>query len=604
MRRLIPTYGSGVARQLLLATALAAVLGQSACFKPEDGGSTGLSGLPGEVSNVSASGTSTSEITVTWTAATGPILGYRVAYAPGATAPSDCTAAQITEATQTATTFALQGIPDDTQYSFRVCAANDNPVPDVSPGATATSSSLELPPPDPTGLTTTVDSSTAITLSWSSAGGSTADFRASYQLGSTAPASCTAGSTISASAITGTSYQVTGLTAGRLYSFRVCAINANSTPDESSGATASNTSWADDNWKRRRLLTFDNSAQTQNLSSFPVLVVLDSSRIDYSQTQNAGEDLRFTDADSATFLDYEIERWNESGTSYVWVRVPQIDSASSTDSIWMYYGNPAAVNAQNSGNTWSANYRGVWHLAQDPGSDPAILDSTSNTNDSNPPSGSSVSAQIGSGILFNGVAQNIAIPADATLNFSGDATIEGWFQVTSNFDGTSLTTFAMFEKYFDNAYDVLVGLAGDDYLRDEVPIGALFLKLENNNERLFTWTNTTSWIAGAWHHFVVRIDGSVNENTRIFIDAVDDTDPGFFTETNNASNLNYSANLGIGGGFIDTGNFAAGLQRFFGGTMDEVRLSQSARSDDWINAQYLSMTDASFVGYGSEQSVP
>ncbi len=45
---------------------------------------------------------------------------------------------------------------------------------------------------------------------------------------------------------------------------------------------------------------------------------------------------------NGTLLAHEIESWNESGTSYVWVSVPQIDASSGTDYIWMYYGNAAA----------------------------------------------------------------------------------------------------------------------------------------------------------------------------------------------------------------------------------------------------------------------
>src|SRR3972149_4843698 len=41
-------------------------------------------------------------------------------------------------------------------------------------------------------------------------------------------------------------------------------------------------------WDLKRKLTFNNSGQAENLVNVPVLVVLNSSRIDYSQTQNAG----------------------------------------------------------------------------------------------------------------------------------------------------------------------------------------------------------------------------------------------------------------------------------------------------------------------------
>ena len=89
--------------------------------------------------------------------------------------------------------------------------------------------------------------------------------------------------------------------------------------------------WWDVDWTRRQELTFDNSGQAQDLDDFAVLVVLNSGNVDYADIQDQGQDLRFFDTDG-TPLAYEIEEWNESGDSLVWVRVPRIDAGSSTDS--------------------------------------------------------------------------------------------------------------------------------------------------------------------------------------------------------------------------------------------------------------------------------
>src|SRR5688572_18497256 len=43
-----------------------------------------------------------------------------------------------------------------------------------------------------------------------------------------------------------------------------------------------NSNWYDSSWQYRRKITFDNSDQAENLSNFPVLVKLNSSRINYS----------------------------------------------------------------------------------------------------------------------------------------------------------------------------------------------------------------------------------------------------------------------------------------------------------------------------------
>ena len=122
--------------------------------------------------------------------------------------------------------------------------------------------------------------------------------------------------------------------------------------------------WWDTDWTRRQQLTFDNLAQAETLTDFPVLVILNSSNIDYAQTKDDGSDLRFFAADG-TPLAYEIEQWNEGGDSSVWVRVPQITGNSNSDSIWMYYGNAAAEPAKNAAGVWDSNFVGVWHLNEE-----------------------------------------------------------------------------------------------------------------------------------------------------------------------------------------------------------------------------------------------
>jgi uncharacterized delta-60 repeat protein len=97
----------------------------------------------------------------------------------------------------------------------------------------------QMAPPNPTSPLATTTSSTAIALSWISGGGTSLDYRISYQSGATAPASCSLGSTIDETAINGLTHAVTGLTPATQYSFRICAINGNNVPNVSSGVTVS-----------------------------------------------------------------------------------------------------------------------------------------------------------------------------------------------------------------------------------------------------------------------------------------------------------------------------------------------------------------------------
>src|SRR3989344_1075888 len=51
-------------------------------------------------------------------------------------------------------------------------------------------------------------------------------------------------------------------------------------------------SWYNASWAYRKKITFDNSAQAENLTNFPVLVKLSSSNFDFTKAQSAGQDIR------------------------------------------------------------------------------------------------------------------------------------------------------------------------------------------------------------------------------------------------------------------------------------------------------------------------
>ena len=111
------------------------------------------------------------------------------------------------------------------------------------------------------------------------------------------------------------------------------------------GTTAS----ADPGWSYRRPITITNNSGSA-LSDYQVLVELNTDNFDYSKANDDGSDLRFTNADNTVKYDYWIEKWNTSGTSKVWVKVPSIPAGDST--MYMWYGNSAASSESNGDNTF------------------------------------------------------------------------------------------------------------------------------------------------------------------------------------------------------------------------------------------------------------
>jgi chitodextrinase len=170
----------------------------------------------------SATATSTSAITVTWTAATDNVgvTGYQVERCQGA----GCTTFAPV-AVPTGLTFNDTGLAASTSYSYRVratdAASNLGPY-SVTASATTQSIPDEQAPTAPTNLVATAVSGTQINLTWTAATdnvGVTA-----YQVERCQGAGCT--TFVPVGTPTGTSFNDTGLTVGTTYSYRVRATDA------------------------------------------------------------------------------------------------------------------------------------------------------------------------------------------------------------------------------------------------------------------------------------------------------------------------------------------------------------------------------------------
>ena len=93
-------------------------------------------------------------------------------------------------------------------------------------------------------------------------------------------------------------------------------------------------------YSHRMKIRFDGYALNETLTNFPLLVSLHSGLAKFNYATFAstyGSDLRFTDAGGVNELSYEIERWNTSGTSHVWVQIPTLTTGSH---IYAYWGRP------------------------------------------------------------------------------------------------------------------------------------------------------------------------------------------------------------------------------------------------------------------------
>lgn len=344
------------------------------------------------------------------------------------------------------------------------------------------------------------------------------------------------------------------------------------------------------NWSSRRKVTFDNrdsylGVTSENLIDFPVLVKLTSSNVDYSKTQDAGQDLRFTDSDGATALSYEIEKWDESGTSYVWVKVPQIDINSNTDYIYFYYGNSTVADGQSKTEVWDSNFRGVWHL-NDAGPTNAT-DSTTNGYTGTQSGGVTFGApgKIGPAASFDG--SNDYIGTTAAITSTGKLTMSGWFY---------MDTYAPSATNPWYGSRVVVDSGG------VAPVLHRITVTGTSNGKYygqFNWdgsiavgnrgeiASATTAPLGSWHFMCITYDQS---NFRLYIDGSQDA----------ASPLakSYAAQQTS---FLNIGKLASSsLAGYWDGYLDEIRASDAARSAAWVAAEFKSGSDDAFRNYGTE----
>ena len=342
--------------------------------------------------------------------------------------------------------------------------------------------------------------------------------------------------------------------------------------------------WFNNQWTTRQRLTFNNGAGTA-LTNQAVLVTLDATRIDYSKTLNNGQDLRFVDGDG-TLLDYEIESWDESGTSRVWVRIPQIDAASNTDFVWMYYGNSVAANVQNSGAVWT-NQEAVLHMNGTP------VDSSSNALTITTSGATAVGGISASARDFDGVDDNIKLGASTDLNnlFASGATISAWI----NPDGWGEGGYG---RIADKAATHLANGGGE---------AGWGLQVTSNGAILFDHgfgTNQGEWrtnnglisLTGGWYQITLVYNaGTPTTDPKIFINGVQVAVSEVFTPS--GSMLNDSSLQ------LTIGNHAAATTRTFDGAIDEFRASRTSLTAAQVLADYHSMT-GTFTTIGSAEAGP
>ena len=187
------------------------------CQQADDGGS---GSAPGQVTGLTVTSTSTSQLSLSWNAVAGA-NGYKVERSLSSGSGFSQIVSNLT------TSYNNTGLNQGTRYYYRVRAFNGN-----GDGAYSSVANNFTRPGQVTGLSATAASSSQINLSWNNPSGTETGFQVYRSTNSNM-----SGQTLLATP-TGTTYSATGLSASTTYFFRIRAVNLGGTGAYSSIANA------------------------------------------------------------------------------------------------------------------------------------------------------------------------------------------------------------------------------------------------------------------------------------------------------------------------------------------------------------------------------
>jgi len=334
-------------------------------------------------------------------------------------------------------------------------------------------------------------------------------------------------------------------------------------------AVALAASWWNNDWKYRKEIGFDLSPAGADVAAtpqnVPVLIRLSLANFSYfNDTKADGSDFRLIAGDDKTPLKFHFERYDpQNQMAFLWVDVPQITGGSKTEKIYAYYGNPDAPAASDVAGTYDASQALVLSFAESAG---LPKDSTAYKNDATASTAALTPASlIAGGAKFSG-RESITIPASATLRLLPNQgfTASAWLKIEQV---QTAVVFALTEQ--DRSVEV--GIEGGKLVAHARVGGTPVTVAQASDLTLSQWHHV-ALTAGAGK-ITLYVDGAAAGSAPVTLQEI-------------------GGNFSIG---------AADGARFLTGDIDEVEVSKTARSADWIKASARSQgIDSNLVVYGPD----
>ncbi|MFW9829709.1 MAG: DUF2341 domain-containing protein, partial [Candidatus Thorarchaeota archaeon] len=324
---------------------------------------------------------------------------------------------------------------------------------------------------------------------------------------------------------------------------------------------------------------------SHDLLNFPVLISISDTDLQDDVQQSNGNDIAF--AYKGAWLDHEIESFDQAGNGthaqlISWVCIPRLSTSRDTV-IRMYYGNSTMGSRENPEGVWDPNYKGIWHLSEDPTG--TIYDSTSNdkdgTSSGSMTSNDQITGKINGAIDFDGL--------DDTISF-------GSWNPSTDFNPSSGTISFWINRQFldsvsENKMVLQIRASGTDRIMFRYDEGGFEWRFhhEGNDIQSVNYAPAGEIPRLEWVYVVQTWDVNLDFLRAYINGSLFGSNSGLYDPVDNSYTI-YLASDKNGG-------------EYFYGNIDEVRFSDIYRTDEWIETEYNNQNDPqSFFTLGSEES--
>ena len=327
--------------------------------------------------------------------------------------------------------------------------------------------------------------------------------------------------------------------------------------------------WQNANAELRRTVCVDGTT-VDRVNEFPLLVAAPPRA--FLGARSGGVDLTFYSLPMPARIPHEIERWSPDGTSAIWLRMPRVDTAT-TSCAMAYYAIPFPPPAVDPRTVWSAEFARVAHLGdigtEATSGDPLLVIGTT-----------TVAGAVAAGDRF-GPSTTVDLTPSG-LDYE-EGTVSAWIRLDPNLDliddgfvlyGTSTSSGAGHGFEHGEAH---LGLDRDEHLRWFV-----------RDDRSFDLVAPTALATGTWRYVAVTwVNG---DDAILYVDGVEVA----------------RAPYDVGRGGKDRALLRLGApydptSRHFLGDLDDVRVARVARTPAWIALEYRTVADATLVELGPVQ---